>query len=90
MIFTDGVHLVSDGTLTDLHLFASELGLKREWFQDGRLPHYDLTTARAARRAEALGARPVSTREVVKAIRGGLARGNYPLKSWIASGRMGP
>lgn len=34
-----------------LHEFAESIGLKREWFQSGRVPHYDLTQAR---RAEAI------------------------------------
>lgn len=28
--------------LETLHAFATRCGLKREWFQDGRLPHYDV------------------------------------------------
>ena len=41
MIYTDGTHLVAD-TLTELHKFARIIGMKREWFQSGRLPHYDI------------------------------------------------
>ena len=73
-IYTDGVHLVSDSSLAELHAFAQRMGLKREWFQDkspgtpGYHPHYDLTTKRAALRAEANGAQAVSPREVVKAM----------------------
>ena len=26
-----------------LHEFAAEIGLKRSWFHDGYIPHYDLT-----------------------------------------------
>ena len=40
--WTKACHLYSD-TLEELHDFAAKLGLKREWFQDDRLPHYDLT-----------------------------------------------
>jgi len=35
-------HLVAD-TVAELHSFAACLGLKRSWFQDKRIPHYDLT-----------------------------------------------
>lgn len=35
-------HLVAD-TLTELHTFAERIGLKRSWFQDKSLPHYDLS-----------------------------------------------
>lgn len=38
-------HLVAD-SLNELHEFAGQLGLKRQWFQDrGFYPHYDVTVA---------------------------------------------
>lgn len=38
-------HLVAD-TLDELHCFAGNLGLKRDWFQESATyPHYDITTA---------------------------------------------
>ena len=41
--FRDGsCHLTAD-TAEELHAFAKRLGLRRDWFQDGRVPHYDLT-----------------------------------------------
>jgi hypothetical protein len=46
-------HLTTDGELYELHALAACIGLKREWFQDHRIPHYDLT---AARREAALAA----------------------------------
>lgn len=69
MILTDGVHLVSDvpGTAgeEELHTFARGLRLRRDWFQRHPVhPHYDLTTARAVRRAYDAGARSVSSREI--------------------------
>lgn len=57
-------HLVAD-SLDELHEFAYRLGLKRRWFQDKRLPHYDLTTARKRRRAVIEGAWLVTSREIV-------------------------
>lgn len=61
-------HMTSDSNETELHQFAAELGLKREWFQGGdtvRLPHYDLTPRR---RAVALrkGAVAVGSKELVR------------------------
>lgn len=42
MIYTDGIHLVAD-TLEELHLFAKQIGLKFEWFQNKKKhPHYDI------------------------------------------------
>jgi hypothetical protein len=35
-------HMVSDRSVEELHAFASEIGLRREWFQGGARPHYDL------------------------------------------------
>lgn len=65
MIYTDGVHLAAD-TLDELHAFARRLGLRREWFQDGRHPHYDLTTKRMALKAERCGAVKVTQRKIVE------------------------
>lgn len=54
-----GCHLFTDdGNLQELHNFARRLGLRREWFQGGRHPHYDLTTSKR-RLAVKLGAREV-------------------------------
>lgn len=65
-ILTDGVHLVSDESLDELHAFASLIGLWRTWFQDGRLPHYDMTARWRMTRALAKGAHLVSPRELVR------------------------
>lgn len=35
-------HLTTDGDVEELHAFAKLIGLKREWFQDGKHPHYDI------------------------------------------------
>lgn len=48
-------HLVAD-SINELHAFAEQLGLKREWFQDRTMyPHYDVTV-NVKERALALGA----------------------------------
>jgi hypothetical protein len=36
----------TDGEVTELHAFAEKIGLKRYWFQGGRLPHYDLVKSK--------------------------------------------
>lgn len=38
-------HLTAD-TVEELHAFAESIGLRRVWFQDARVPHYDLTRSR--------------------------------------------
>lgn len=47
-------HLTAD-TVEELHAFAGRLGLRRVWFQNGRVPHYDLTMRKRERALE-LGA----------------------------------
>jgi hypothetical protein len=38
-------------TLEELHEAAARLGLRREWFQEGLRPHYDLMGTRLVARA---------------------------------------
>lgn len=38
-------HMTAD-TLEELHAMADAIGLKREWFQDGSTPHYDVTLSK--------------------------------------------
>ncbi len=57
-------HLVAD-SLDELHQFASNLGLRRSWFQDkASYPHYDVTTTVRAR-ALKLGASPGSKKQII-------------------------
>jgi len=57
-------HLVSDTSLEELHAFAAGLGLRREWFQEKSIPHYDLT-GDVYELALERGATLVSSREIV-------------------------
>lgn len=67
-------HMVAD-TLTELHQMAEQLGLKRSWFQDkGRSPHYDVCKTKRDR-AIGLGAKLVSSRDLVLVLRRGRERG---------------
>jgi hypothetical protein len=71
MVFLDKVgHLISDRSLEELHLFANQIGLKREWFQDkpGQ-PHYDLTTPRMRLKAEMAGAVITDPRTIVRMLK---------------------
>ncbi|MDY0240642.1 MAG: DUF4031 domain-containing protein [Rhodospirillaceae bacterium] len=60
-------HMIAD-TLDELHAMASSIGLKREWFQPGGTPHYDVCLGRRTLAIEA-GAVEVSRREIVEIIR---------------------
>ena len=58
--------MTSDISLEELHAFAAKLGLRREWFDGGRYPHYDLTGGKCTE-AIRLGAEVVTQRDVVAA-----------------------
>lgn len=55
-------HLVSDESYEELHAFAARLGIPQRAFQGD---HYDIP-ADTRERAIALGAQPVSSRELVR------------------------
>lgn len=40
-------HMLAD-SVDELHAFAARLGLKREWFQLGSAPHYDVSKDKRA------------------------------------------
>lgn len=57
---------MSDVSLEELHAFAAKIGLKRHWFQAHPVhPHYDMTTQRKRKLAFSMGAKRVSSRELV-------------------------
>ncbi len=58
-------HLVSDASLNELHGFAADLGLRREWFQGD---HYDVPTE-VRDRAILQGAEVVSSGQLVRRLR---------------------
>jgi hypothetical protein len=58
-------HLVSDTSLAELHAFARDLGIPERGFGGD---HYDIP-AEVREVAISMGARPVTSREVVRALR---------------------
>jgi hypothetical protein len=64
--FRSWCHLVSDTSFEELHAFAEALGIPRRFFQGD---HYDLPE-HLRDRALALGAVPVSTRELIVGMAG--------------------
>jgi RimJ/RimL family protein N-acetyltransferase len=74
-------HLISDRSYDELHSFARQLGMPRIAFQGD---HYDLHETNRAR-AIALGAVPVDSTHIVRALRvSGLRRGPALIRSGIA------
>ncbi|MEO6318456.1 MAG: DUF4031 domain-containing protein [Acidimicrobiales bacterium] len=55
-------HLVSDESYEELHAIAEALGIERRWFQGD---HYDIPED-YRERAIALGALPVTSRELIR------------------------
>ena len=72
MIYTDGVHLISDHGPEELHQFAEKIGLKREWYQEHpRHPHYDILSGQVRRKALRAGAKLIDNRQLVRISRKG-------------------
>lgn len=61
-------HLLSNNNIEELHEFAHKLGIKRKWFQNKPIPHYDLTEKRR-KLAVSLGAKEITLRETAKIIK---------------------
>ena len=63
-------HMVTDNALPELHAFASFLGLEKKWFQEKRIPHYDLLSRSMKEKAMRGGAKLVDSGEIAdRAIR---------------------
>lgn len=66
MIFTDGVHIISDTSIDDLHNWCADQGIGRHFFHTGGWPHYDIPKKR---RNEQFPANYVTVRELIKILR---------------------
>ena len=65
MVYTDKIHLVAD-TLEELHNFATNIGLKKEWFQEHpKHPHYDIWGI-MLKKAISSGAVVISSKDLVQ------------------------
>lgn len=68
MIYTDGIHMISDQSIEKLHAFAMSMDLKRCWFHNPRgrgHPHYDLVRSGALDAAIEHGAICISSLDLV-------------------------
>lgn len=54
-------HMIADSE-EELHQFAAKIGLKREWFQNTRNPHYDVSLSHR-KKAVLYGAVEITTRQ---------------------------
>lgn len=78
MVYTDGKHLVAD-TVEELHEFATQMGLKREWFQDHpKHPHYDLF-GKMVLKVRTLGAFKISSKDIVHLFQTGVLENKFGL-----------
>jgi len=66
-VYTDGVHLMASSP-DELHAFARKIGLKKEWYQDHRIPHYDLMRGKKQKAIQA-GAILVETKQLLRSMR---------------------
>lgn len=60
-------HLVAD-TEAELHAFAAQLGMRREWYQPRSFPHYDICKRKRAL-AITLGASEITRRKLAQFMR---------------------
>jgi len=60
-------HLMAD-TAAELHSMAEKIGLARRWFQNRRVPHYDICLQRRALAVKA-GAIEIDRRQTVELMR---------------------
>lgn len=60
-------HMIAD-TANELHNMAAKIGMMRSWFQDRRVPHYDICMKRKALAIKA-GAIEINRRQTVELMR---------------------
>jgi hypothetical protein len=66
MIFTDGVHLISDTSLEELHAYAVSVGIKRCWFHaSSKYFHYDIPKRRRETFATTYQIQIITAQEIV-------------------------
>ena len=63
MIYTDGIHIISDESLDELHEWCAAQEIGRHFFHRGRWPHYDIPKRRID---EHFPAEKVTTRKLIE------------------------
>ena len=75
--YNKSCHLIADN-VTELIDFAESIGLKSDWLQGDKLPHFDLTAGKR-KQAVAAGAIEIDRKEFVKRLR---AKSKLTIKRW--------
>lgn len=63
-------HMIADN-LSELHDMADKIGIQRKWFQNHRIPHYDICLAKR-KLAIKNGAIEITTRDIIRKAKHGL------------------
>jgi len=71
MIYTDGVHIISDESLDELHEWCAKQEIGRHFYHPSRRPHYDIPKRR---RDEEFPAEYATTRKLLNIMRGRTSR----------------
>lgn len=67
MIYTDGVHIISDQSVAELRAFMRKVGIKDCWYHPSRNhPHYDKPKRFPLLKLQSAGARLAKTRTLVR------------------------
>jgi len=67
VIYADDVHLISDTSLEELHLFAESIGIKRCWYHSSSSwIHYDIPKRMRPGFHEKFNVTKVTSQEIVK------------------------
>ena len=70
MIYTDGIHLISDESLEELHQFAQSIGIKRCWYHSSsKHKHYDIPKKMRENFSETYNVPLITSKEIVMKVK---------------------
>lgn len=69
MIYSDGIHIISDTSLGELHAYCQSIGIKKCWFHRGTFPHYDIPVKMRKSFFDLTKLEKVTPRDIVKILR---------------------
>lgn len=76
MIYTDGIHLISNSSIDELHSFAESIGIKRCWYHSkSNWLHYDIPKKMRENFSEKFKVNLVDSKQIVELLKeGGLKK----------------